>query len=179
MTNHYNIEVLETQTHLKVTYRDDKFRKLEHLRGKLDDAMLKQLGRIIPRSESSMQSYINHYQSKVSYTKIETKKSLYTQFLDEWTAFFEQFSGLPPKFTGADGNSLKSIITYLTKLSAGSETEALALWKIILSKWHTVKEFHQQNTDLKYINSKLNIILHEIKQQGNTFTQGTNGSVEL
>ncbi|OBX17817.1 MULTISPECIES: hypothetical protein [Bizionia] len=179
MTNHYNIEILETQTHLKVTYRDNKFRKLEHLRGKIDDAMLRQLGRIIPRLEASMESFKTHFEAKVSYTKIETEKSTYTLFLDEWTAFFEQLTGLPPKFTGADGNSLKSIITYLKKLSAGSEPEALALWKIILSKWHTIKEFHQQNTDLKYINSKLNIILHEIKQQGNTFTQGTNGSVEL
>ncbi|HCY83092.1 MAG TPA: hypothetical protein DHV22_16565 [Xanthomarina gelatinilytica] len=178
MTNHYNIQIIQTQTDFKLTYRDNKFRKLEHLRGTLDNAMLHQLGRIIPRTETNIESFAMAYKDKVTYTKIQQEKSLYTLFLDEWTSFFETFTGLPPKFTGMDGKSLKMIITYLKKI-AGSENEALQLWKIILNKWHTVKQFHQDNTDLKYINSKLNIILHEIKQQGNTYSKGTNGSVEL
>ncbi|WP_417289636.1 hypothetical protein [Corallibacter sp.] len=178
MTNHYNIEIIETNTHLKVTYRDDKFRKLEHLRGKLDSAMLKQLGRIIPRTETEVDLFEIAYKDKVNYSKIEKEQTLYSQFLSEWYRFFERYTGLPPKFTGMDGKSLKSIITYLKQIG-GSEQQALALWKIILSKWPTVKQFHQDNTDLKYINSKLNIILHEIKQQGNTYASGTNGSVEL
>src|SRR5690606_5381731 len=133
MTNHYNIEIIETATHLKVTYRDNKFRKLEHLRGKLDKSMLHQLGRIIPRTETDVESFAIAYKDKVTYTKIQQEKSLYTLFLDEWTVFFEQFTGLPPKFTGVDGKSLKSIITYLKQIG-GTEEQALALWKIILNK---------------------------------------------
>src|SRR5690606_16039769 len=117
MTNHYNIEIIETATHLKVTYRDNKFRKLEHLRGSLDDAMLRQLGRIIPRTETNIESFAMAYKDKVTYTKIQQEKSLYTLFLDEWINFFETFTGLPPKFTGMDGKSLKMIITYLKKIA--------------------------------------------------------------
>ncbi|WP_158651257.1 hypothetical protein [Pseudotamlana carrageenivorans] len=178
MTQHYTIEIIDTDTHFKLTYRDNKFKKLEHLRGRFNSATLKQIGRIIPHTESNLKAFETLFKNKVLYTKVVAEKSLYAKFLSEWYSFFERFTGLPPKFTGMDGKSLKSIITYLTQIG-GNETEALALWQVVLSKWNTLKEFHKQNTDLKYINSKLNIILHEIKQQNNTFATGTNGSVQL
>jgi hypothetical protein len=178
MTNHYNIQVAATDTHFKATYRDGKFKKLEHLRGPLDDATVKYQGRLVPRLESRIQEWALAFTNRVVYTKQETIKSLFTQFVDEWHSFFETFAGMPPKFTGMDGKSIKSIITYLTKLG-GNETEALVLWKLILQKWDTLNDFHKQNTDLKYINSKLNIIIHAIKQQNNTIASSTNGSIEL
>lgn len=180
MTTHYNIQITETGTDLKVTYRDNKFKKLEHLRGKLDDAMLRQLGRIVPRLESSIEQFKTAYKDKVTYTKIEKQKSLYSMFLSEWYTFYNTYSeGIEPKFTGADGNALKSIIAHLKKLSSNNDTEALALFKVILDKWHTLAQFHQDNTDLKYINSKLNIILNAIKKQNNTFSGKSGGSVQL
>lgn len=178
MTNHYTIEVIQTQTFFKVTYRDDKFRKLEHLRGKLDDAMLRQLGRIIPRLEANIEAFKIQHHANVNYTIITQVKSQFTLFKDTWETFYESFYQLPPKFTGTEGNALKGIITHLTRIGK-SETEALALWQIILQKWHTLSDFHQQNADLKYINSKLNIILNAIKQQNNTYASGTDRSVEL
>lgn len=178
MTNHYHIEITATQTFFKVTYRDNKFRKLEHLRGTLNEAMLKQLGRIIPRMETDFEAHRTLHQGKVNYTIITTDKSLFTQFVEAWETFYEAFYQLPPKFTGAEAKALKSIITHLKRIGK-SEPEALALWQIILQKWHTLSDFHQQNADLKYINSKLNIILNAIKQQNNTYASGTDRSVEL
>lgn len=178
MTEYYNIEVIKTQTHFKVTYRDNKFRKLEHLRGDLNDAMLKQLGRIIPRTTTDFKAFTDTYKETVKYIQLETEKSQYSEFLTAWNVFYEDYYQLPPKFTGAEGKALKSIMTHLTRIGK-TESEALALWQIILQKWHTLNEFHQANADLKYINSKLNIIINAIKQQSNTYTAGTNSSVEL
>ena len=179
MTNHYNIEILITQTHFKATYRDNKFRRLEHLRGQVTVPMLKSIGRIIPLFESSVKDYIQAYQDKVQYTLISKEKSQFSEFKQAWFRFYEAFAGLPPKFSGADGKSLKDIITYLTKNSAAGESEALATWELILQKWHTLNQFHRNNTDLKYINSKLNIIINAIKQKNGSFTSGTNRSVQL
>jgi len=169
MTTHYNIEITATQTHLKVTYRDGKFRKLEHLRGVISKDMLKNIGRIIPPKESDFSAFVKEFTNRVSYTRITQEKSLYSQFLSEWAIFYENFTQLPPKFTGADGAALKGIIGYLKKVST-NENEALELWKVLLSQWDTLNDFHKANTDLKYFNSKLNIILNGIFRQNNTYT---------
>lgn len=170
MTNHYNIHLPKTKTDLKVTYRDNKFRKLEHLRGKFDQAMLNAIGRIIPVNETKFESFKKEFKSAATYTQQQTKqKTIYSQFLSEWYAFYKQFVGIQPKFTGADGNALKQIINYLKEIGS-TEQEALVLWQLILSKWNTLNKFHQENTDLKYINSQLNKILQNVK--------GTNKSNE-
>ncbi len=178
MTNHYTIKILKTSTVLKLTYRDKKFKRLEHLRGELNKNMIKEIGRIIPGHEDDLTSFKIEHNGTVTYTDITKVKSLYTQFLDEWDTFYTNFTQLTPKFTGADGNALKSIISYLKQIST-DELEALATWKLILEKWHTLNDFHQANTDLKYINSKLNSIIHAIKHQNNTHTTSADGSVQL
>jgi len=179
MTNHYNIHLSKTKTDIKVTYRDNKFRKLEHLRGKFDQTMLNAIGRIIPVNETNFKAFKTEFESQVIYTAEQTKpKTIYSQFLSEWYAFYNKFVGFTPKFDGTDGRALKMIINYLKKLG-GSEQEALVLWQLILSKWNTLSDFHQKNTDLKYINSQLNKIVYAVKHQSKTNAQGTNGSVEL
>lgn len=178
MTHHYSIEIIETKTYLKATYRDKKFRKLEHLRGVLNKNMMLQIGRIVPRHESDFPEFNKRHEGKVNFSIITQEKTIYTQFSDEWFSFYEGYRELPPKFMAADGKALKAIISYLTKVST-SEQEALELWKVILDKWDTLNDFHKANTDLKYINSKLNIIINAIKQQNNTNAKGTHGTVEL
>ena len=74
--------------------------------------MLKQLGRIVPRQETSIKDWSLLFLNKVTYTKIEKQKTIYTLFLDEWISFYEAFTELKPKFTGADGKSLKGISRY-------------------------------------------------------------------
>lgn len=178
MTNHYNIHIISSKTDLKVTYRDNKFRKIEHLRGTLDQTMMNALGKVIPVKETDFANFMISYKHKVIYTMLETKpKTIYTQFSDEWHSFYNQFTGLPPKFSGADGNALKQIITYLKKLG-GTDQEALVLWQLILSKWNTLNKFHQDNTDLKYINSQLNKILQNVKGSNQTNEQVFNNATQ-
>lgn len=181
MTNHYNIQLTKTKTDLKITYRDGKFRRLEYLRGKLDEEMMIALGKVIPVREEQVKKFIIKWTGKIDYKEIKTKpKTIYSQFLSEWYAFYKQFVGLTPKFTGADGNALKQIITYLKQLS-GTDKEALILWQLILSKWSTLDKFHQKKTDLKYINSQLNIIITNVKGTNQTneqvFTNATQSEV--
>lgn len=178
MTNHYNIEVIQTGTHFKATYRDKKFRKLEHLRGVLTKEMMREIGRIIPRNEDDISEFTQQHYLKVTYHRIATEKSLYTLFMEAWYRFYEDYTQLPPKFTGADGNALKAIITYLKQIG-GSDGEALEAWKLILNKWGSLNDFHKANTDLKYINSKLNVIIKAIKHQNQTYAKGTGGSIQL
>jgi len=171
MTNHYNIHIISSKTDLKVTYRDKKFRKIEHLRGTLDQTMMNALGKIIPVKEDNFDNFIANWKAKVIYTPEQTKpKTIYSQFLSEWNDFYIKFVGLPPKFSGADGNALKQIITYLKQLG-GTDQEALVLWQLILQKWNTLNKFHQDNTDLKYINSQLNKILQNVKGTNQTNEQ--------
>ena len=181
MTTHYNIHIISSKTDLKVTYRDNKFRKLEHLRGTLNQTMMNALGKVIPVKETDFDQFIATYKDRVTYTSEQTKpKTVYSQFLDEWYAFYNKFVGLAPKFTGADGKALKQIIAYL-KILGGTDQEALLLWQLILSKWDTLDKFHQKKTDLKYINSQLNIILINVKGINKTneqvFTNATESEV--
>lgn len=179
MTHHYNIEIISTKTTLKATYRNGKFRKLEHLRGKLDREIMDALGKVIPVTEAAFSHFNKKWLNKVNYEiEVKNTKSLYSQFLQEWFKFYEDLTDLKPKFTGADGNALKQIINYLKKQST-NDGEALATWQLILDSWGELNEFHQQNTDLKYINSKLNVIIREIKQKKSTNVSGTNRNIEL
>jgi len=175
MTTHYTIYIEKHKLKLKVGYRSGKFWRVERVSGQMTDTILDSFGIVVPLLEKEVQHYQNRYGKNVTYTKIEKKKSLYTQFSDAWFVFYEQFAGIEPKFTGVEGKALKQIITYLKKV-AGDDAAALELWKVILSKWKHLSDFHKQNTDLKYINSKLNIILNELK--ANTGKNATSGGTD-
>ena len=163
MTTHYNLEIISTSTHFKVTYRDKKFRSVTHLRGGVDDAMLKALGKIIPRLESEFISFKANFHNKVIYTKENKGINNHSEFLNEWTLFYNEFAKMPPKIDGSEINALKAIRRYL--LQNHSEDEALSVWKLILEKWDTLDDFHKNKTTLKYINSQFNIIINAIKKQ--------------
>ena len=156
---------------VKLTYKGGKFSKLEIKKGTLEGEYLKQIGLLIPPLESLIEEWQGSWGDRVTYREEEANPpSLYTLFLDEWFAFYHRQFGLSPKFTGADGKALKQIITYLTGNSADEE-EALATWLYLLQHWGQLDEFHQRNTDLKYINSQLNKILQNAKR-GNNKTKG-------
>ncbi|MBB4117884.1 hypothetical protein GGR32_000156 [Mesonia hippocampi] len=171
MTTHYKIESISTGLNLKVTYVNNKFKRVEHLKGKLDSIMLKEIGRIIPHTESNLSAYQNLYKGKINYIKIEKQKSLYTHFTDAWFAFYENENSVPPKYTGTDAKHLKQIIVYLKKV-AGTEPEALATWRALLDNWKRLDEFHRKNCDLKYINSQLNKIIQNVQQVAKTGNKG-------
>lgn len=157
---------------LKLTYKGGLFQKMEVKRGTLEREYIKQIGYIIPPLESLLGEWQHNWGDKVTYKReVVNPTNLYTLFLKEWFAFYHKQFGLPPKFTGADGNALKQIITYLSSNSTDEE-EALATWQYLLSNWQKMDEFHQRNTDLKYINSQLNKILQNAKR-GNSCAKPT------
>lgn len=182
MTTHYNIALTKTNTDLKLTYRDGKFKKLEHLRGTITDEMMKYLGLIIPPKETDLNEWTSVMAGKVVYTNITPQKSqsIYNQFNSVWFSFFrKENNGIDPKFTGADGLALKQIINYLKSINNADETAALANWNLLLDNWGSLSEFHQTQTDLKYINSKLNVIIREIIRKNGGNTSGDNNTVSI
>jgi len=166
MTTHYNIQITASQTELKVTYRNGKLKKIEHLRGKLPQAVLNHIGRAIPAQESDLNTFKTTFKDRVTYEAIIKEKSLYTQFSDAWFVFFSnQNNGRTPKFTSADGNALKQIIKYLVLSNNEDETAALSVWQFILNNWKHLSVFYRENQDLKIINSKLNVIIRELSNK--------------
>lgn len=178
MTTHYTVDIIKSEMTLKATYRNHRLLRIEYLSGRFDELVIKYLGSIIPANEREIDHFKANYKGKITYTPSVKKKSIYTLFVDTWYEFYESYAQMSPKFTGADGKAVKQIIKYLTGVS-GTEQKALELWQLILGNWDHLPEFHKNNTDLKYINSKLNVILHAIKRQNNTYASGTDSSVEL
>ncbi|MEH6407900.1 MAG: hypothetical protein V7767_11515 [Leeuwenhoekiella sp.] len=171
MTTHYTIFIKKHNLKLKVGYRSGKFWRVERMTGTIPDVTLYYIGMLIPPKESDIPAFREDPTRSVTYTKIEKKKSIYTQFSDAWFTFYEEFAQIEPKFTGVEGKALKQIIVYLKKVS-GSDEAALELWQVILSSWKHLDDFHKKNTDLKYINSSLNKIITNVKRISKTGTKG-------
>ena len=160
----YIVTIRSCAVVVKLIYKGGKFSKLEVKKGTLDGEYLKQIGLLIPPLESLIEEWQGTWGNRVTYREEEANPtSLYALFLDEWFAFYNRLFGVAPKYTGADGKALKQIIAYLTGNSADEE-EALATWLYLLQHWQQLDEFHQRNTDLKYINSQLNKILQNAKR---------------
>lgn len=179
MTRHYTIEVIESKTFLKITYRDKKFRKLEHVRGKLDKVMMKYIGRILPHNEDDIGSFSALHNNRVNYSIVVKEESLFGRFVSEWSRFYEDQTTVQPKFTGADGKALNQIIAYLKKINAGDEAKALELWQVILSSYDKLDQFYKDNLDLKIINSKLNVIIRQIQRHQAGQSASGGGTVGL
>lgn len=182
MTTHYNLHIISTKTDVKLTYKDGVFKKMEHLRGALDEVQLKAIGQVIPKQEKDTETFQENYKRYVIYSSLSENKviSVFSQFNSAWFAFFRKENhNLDPKFTGADGIALKQIINYLKKINTGDEAAALANWNLLLDNWNSLSDFHQKQTDLKYINSKLNVIIREIINNNGGNTAGNNGSVSI
>lgn len=180
MTRHYTVEITETTAKLKLTYRNGNFKRLEHLTGKINNQTIKEIGRIIPPKETDLEAFKQSFEGKITYTAEVKQKSLYTHFLETWYLYYRnENNGIDPKFTGVDGKALKQIIAYLKQINGGNERVALNNWKQILSKYHELKEFHRDNLDLKYINSRLNVIIREIIKNNGTNPSSANSSVSI
>ncbi|CAG2532953.1 hypothetical protein MAR621_03147 [Maribacter dokdonensis] len=178
MTTHYLIHSNKTGRTLKVSYKGGNFFRLELVKGKkLQKEEILLIGRVVPVEEASVADYIKVFPS-LDYTKVEAKQSMYQQYVSTWFAFYQKYRELPPRFNAADGKHIVQIKKYLTRLS-DQDQEGLELFKLILDNWHKLDQFHQDNTDLKYINSRLNPILNAIKKAGKTGTAGTDNSVSI
>ena len=170
ITKHYKIQLQKVQATLKLTYRGGKFYRIEKNKGRLSNDVIKHLGKIIPPTENDIEAFSKIF-PEVTYEAIKKEKTEFSIFNDAWFAFYEKRTGVPPKFNGADANHLKQIISYLKEIS-GSQKEALEVWQMILYNWKHLDEFHQKNTDLKYINSSLNKIITNVKSISKNGSKG-------
>lgn len=181
MTHHYTIELHKPNVELKATYKNKKFVRIERTKGVITRELMDSIGKTIPINEEEISKLNEKLFQRVTYSIIPSDKqpSLYILFLNEWIVFYERITNLSPKITGADGNALKQIIQYLKKINGNNEEIALDNWKVILASWGDLPKFHQDNTDLKYINSKLNVIIRLIIRNNGSDTTGNNSSVSL
>ncbi|MFS1522121.1 hypothetical protein ACIPCA_12615 [Flavobacterium covae] len=155
---------IKTDCHFVLSY--SKSGKLEYVKlkkGKMQPKLWDKIGKILPPTFEDLTSFKETLKGTVSYTEVVKEKNLFTEFNTIWFAFYENYTGFPPKFTGIDGKSLKQIITYLQSVCT-TEEESLQVWQNLLNNWHKLDKFHQKNTDLKYINSQLNKLLQDAKQ---------------
>ncbi len=144
--------------HLK--YKAGNFSQLEIKRGKPD---IKKIGYAVPPTEESFKEYRLKLENMVTYEEIVKDKSLYQKAVDAWFNFYIKSEGIEPDFKGADGKHLNQILRYLKKITA-DEAEALATFQLLLDNWHNLDEFHQKNCSLKYINSKINTLIKNVKE---------------
>lgn len=95
----------------------------------------------------------------------------YKAYLDIYWKWFNNRFGFTPKIDGAQGKALKSIIKYL---ESQNKEQALHGWKLIFLYWDRVDKFYQAQTKLTQINSNIQIIIAQIKQ--NNGQASKNGS---
>lgn len=107
----------------------------------------------------------------VQNTKRE-KTDLYSRLIDMYFKWMTKVKGITPKIDGAEGKSLKSIITYLRSNTKDDE-EAYQSMRIIFVRWDKLDPFHQKQLKLSQINSNLVNILNTLKngQQTNNNKQ--------
>lgn len=179
MTTHYLIHSPSSGRTLKVSYKAGKFFRLEKVSGSaITETEMEKLGSCIPPTEKEVSHYILAF-PKLQYSKVEKEQSIYQKYVSAWFSFYTHFmEGIAPKFTKADGQAINQIKAYLTQTS-GSEADGLALFQMILDNWGKLDKFHQENTDLKYLNSRLNVILNGIKKAGKANTGGSDNSVRF
>ena len=181
MTTHYNIELIIPKVSFKLTYVNGKFKKVEHKKGNLDRVLLDALGKGIPLKESEIGTFNKVWFNRINYT-VELKNTQQTvlkRCTDAWFDFYkERHNDLSPKYTGADSNALKQIVNYL-KSETATDDEVVASWQMLLDNWDSLTEFHRKQIDLKYINSKFNVIIKQINEKNGTSSGGANSSVTL
>lgn len=180
MTTHYNIHLIKANADFKLTYRNGKFRKIEHLRGKLNQTIVDAIGKAIPLEETRISEFNKIWFQKIDYT-IEVKKeeTILQRCTNTWFVFYkENHAEMSPKHTGADTNALKQIIKYF-RTHTTTEDEIHASWQALLDNWDCLTEFHRKQVDLKYINSKLNVIIKQIREKNGSVSTGANRSVSL
>lgn len=177
-TSKIKARLIKANKTVLIVYRNGKLLRIEP--GPIKRNELDNIGIIIPQFKTELPEFIQKWQGKIEYTLEEKEPTLHQEMVDAWHSFYEDFIGFKPKFNGADGKALKDIREHLTSIG-GNPKEALILWKGILGMWKDLEKFHQKNTDLKYINSRLNAILSEIKTRNTnqTYKTTTDGRYDL
>lgn len=162
----------------QITYKSGRFKRLDHIRGRLAPGQYEKLMITVPQLEAAIELFKKEYQGRIEYQAItEAKKSVFSTLLDKYVIWYQEQNNLRPKIDGVAGRHLKQIITYLKSQSA-SDDELVAVWDLILNKWNELDDFYKNQTELRQINTNLNIILTQIKN-GNTARKSTHTATNV
>lgn len=163
--NEYLLNITNYNTVYKLYYSKGKFKKLEHVSGKLPQLKHESLLKLAPQLEEAILILRTEYSGAIEWVYIQKKqsKSLFSELSKEYIDWYQERFKIKPKFTGIEGNALKQIIKHLEEQCFGDEEQVKAIWNAILSKWNEQNTFYQGQIELRQINSNLNIILRTIK----------------
>lgn len=168
-TAKYQIEGKNTR--LWVWYRSGSLQKIELKKGKFTPEILKALHRFVPAHENNIEQVKANDDVEITQLSAGKSPSWYQQYVSAWFNFYTTQVGVKPKFDGAEGKALKSIIQYLDNESTGQQ-QAYNTFTAMLSNWHKLDDFYRLNMDLKFINSQLNKIIINLKYVTSKTTKG-------
>ncbi|MCO5229576.1 MAG: hypothetical protein M9958_00330 [Chitinophagales bacterium] len=144
------------------TYQGKLLKRLERKRGTLNDKQWDALMQVVPSSPDKIDIYISRYK-RVRYLKEDDRqKSLFTNLMEIYSTWYQSHTGISPRINGTTGMHLNQIIAYLQKQSVEA-TEVQLVFESILNSWDKLPDFYQAQTELRQINSNLNIILNFLK----------------
>lgn len=153
---------------VKAKYRDGKFRSLELLSGTFPkQTQFEALMKLTPQLENVIIILQQEFKGRVTWEKITTEtESLYRKLLDEYIRWYSETVGLPYKFTGVDGNAMKSIETFLRNAYA-VDADIEKNWTELLCSFEQLPEFYRNQKDLRQINSNMNVIIRHLAPVNN------------
>jgi len=143
-------------------YKNGKFHKVTHIRGKFNKDQFIQLMKVVPMVEKHLPIFRKYWSGKIEYKELVKSKSLYTMMIDAYAYFYETETKLKPVIDGVAGRAMKQLITKL-KTQTPDEDEVLAVFQTLLDRWCDVPEFYQNQMELRQINSNINILLKALK----------------
>jgi hypothetical protein len=84
--------------------------------------------------------------------------------MDIYSEFYKQF-GRPLRITPADAKGLKEIIFYIRQMPnvKDGKSKVEDAWKFILDNWGKLDKWHQTQTELRQINSRITNIIQQLK----------------
>jgi hypothetical protein len=165
--NQYLIKIHTTATQalLKVTYKDKRFKSFELVSGVITDGEKHlSLMKLMPLFESQVLQLKSELNMKgISYHNIEKKNTttLFTSMMSLYHAWYKVECKRTPRINATEGKSLKEIINHLGSICT-TEAELMLVWSKIFKNWSTLTPFLQTQTELRQINSQLNVILRSV-----------------
>lgn len=156
------IQVPGSKASFELTYVEGYFKSLKVLSGKLTQAKHESLLKLAPQFEKVILLLEREYGEKgITWTKVSSKSdSLFSMLLRAYCVWYEGKFQIKAKLSGVETNALKSIINHLVDVFP-SENEAYDVFCTILSGWESLPAFYQKQTELRQINSYLNVLLRE------------------
>lgn len=173
-TNEYilNIKNERDYTRFRLKYKNGSFSSVERIYGFLSDVKHGKLMQLCPQKEVELTALAEKYSERgIVWEKVEKKKTTHVVFMEKYCEWYTNRIGIQPLIKPQDAQALKWIKQALIQLS-GTETEAIALWNIILHNWDKQDKWYVSQTELTQIKRNLNIVLKTFKNGKSTEQAG-------